>query len=57
MVKDSVSLILLLENVGLYQFEDVSAHCLHWLDHGIVLGLVVYDSVRNLLAVEIVNLE
>ena len=57
MVKDSVSLILLLENVGLYQFEDVSAHCLHWLDHGIVLGLVVYDSVRNLLAVEIINLE
>jgi len=57
LVKDRVRLVRLLENIGLDQFEDISAHGLHWLNHGVVLGLVAYDGVGDLLTVEVVDLQ
>lgn len=45
LVKDSEVLVFLLEDVGLDQFEDVSANGFHWLHHGVVLGLVADDGI------------
>ena len=57
MVENLVAFISFLENICLHEFEYVSPHCLHRFKHRVVIGLLIDDSVRDLLTVNVIDLQ
>ena len=57
LVENCISLISFLENICLHEFEYVSPHCFHRLKHRVVIRLLIDHSVRDLLAVKVIDLQ